>query len=156
MTTHHHHDPLSEATHSARASATAGGSTQRMTKQRLAVWEQLGRIDDFRSAQQIYDDLIRSGHKVGLATVYRNIQALVDAHQVDVLRTDEGEALFRRCRTADHHHHLVCRICGHTEEISQSEIETWVDDVARSHGFTQVSHSMELFGVCGNCQKMQN
>ena len=124
---------------------------QRMTKQRQAVFEELQRVVDFRSAQQIFEDLHRAGQKVGLATVYRNLQTLADDHRVDVLRSAEGEALYRVCETDGHHHHLVCRSCGHAEEIAQTQIESWVTEVAAQHGFTDVSHSMDLFGLCARC-----
>lgn len=124
---------------------------QRMTKQRQAVFAELSRVNDFRSAQQIFEDLHSQGQRVGLATVYRNLQSLAEDGSVDVLRSSEGESLFRRCDSAEHHHHLVCRNCGAAAEISQHEIESWVAEVAAAHGFTQVSHSMELFGLCSNC-----
>lgn len=126
---------------------------QRMTKQRQAVLDELRRVDDFRSAQQIFEDLHREGQRVGLATVYRNLQALADDERVDVLRSAEGESLFRLCASSAHHHHLVCRDCGHAEEIEQHEIEAWVNEVASSHGFIEVSHSMELFGLCASCAR---
>lgn len=113
---------------------------QRMTKQRQAVLDELTRVNDFRSAQQIFEDLHRQGQRVGLATVYRSLQSLADDGRVDTLRSSDGEALYRSCTTHHHHHHLVCRECGFTEEI------------AAAHGFGDVEHSLELFGVCSSCQ----
>lgn len=124
---------------------------ERMTRQRQAVLEEMERVPDFRSAQQIFEDLQARGQRIGLATVYRTLQTLAESHAVDVLRSANGEGLFRRCADRGHHHHLVCRVCGHTEEISLSSVESWVARVALEHGFTEVEHSMELFGVCGAC-----
>lgn len=126
---------------------------QRMTKQRQAVFDELARVPDFRSAQQIFEDLCGQGRRVGLATVYRNLQALADEERVDVLRSAEGESLFRLCANSGHHHHLVCRACGHAEEIEQDAIEAWVKEVGASYGFTEVEHSMEFFGLCESCAK---
>ena len=97
---------------------------QRMTKQRQAVLDELTRVTDFRSAQQIFEDLHSQGHRVGLATVYRSLQGLAEDGRVDTLRSSDGEALYRSCTTHHHHHHLVCRACGFTEEIEQSQIES--------------------------------
>ena len=72
---------------------------QRMTKQRRAVLDELERVQDFRSAQQIFEDLHTRGERVGLATVYRSLQGLADDHRVDVLRSADGEAKPRRKRT---------------------------------------------------------
>lgn len=124
---------------------------QRMTRQRQAVLAELRRVDDFRSAQQVFEDLREEGHRVGLATVYRNLQGLSSEGDVDVLRSADGESLYRLCDDRGHHHHLVCRQCGHAEEILLSEVESWVADVARQHGYTEVDHSMELFGLCATC-----
>src|SRR5690606_21449158 len=99
--------------------------TLRPTRQRTAVTEALSTVADFRSAQEIHDLIAGSGAKVGLATVYRTLSALAEAGVVDVLRTEEGEAVYRRCVTTSHHHHLVCRTCGATEEIEGPAVEDW-------------------------------
>ena len=124
---------------------------QRMTKQRQAVLDELTRVPDFRSAQQIFEDLHSQGHRVGLATVYRSLQGLAEDGRIDTLRSSDGESLYRSCTNNHHHHHLVCRECGFTEEIEQSQIESWVTRVAQAHGFTGVEHSLELFGTCSTC-----
>ena len=92
---------------------------QRMTKQRQAVLDELTRVSDFRSAQQIFEDLHSQGQRVGLATVYRSLQGLAEDGRVDTLRSSEGEVLYRSCTSEHHHHHLVCRTCGFTEEIER-------------------------------------
>ena len=129
---------------------------QRMTKQRQAVFDNLTEHRDFRSAQKVFEDLTARGHKIGLATVYRNLQALAEDHQVDVLRSAEGEALYRKCDTQTHHHHLVCRHCGRAEDLGTGEIEKWISAVAASHGYTQIEHSIELFGLCADCTRKAN
>lgn len=126
---------------------------QRMTKQRQAVLDELTRVNDFRSAQQIFEDLRTNGQHVGLATVYRSLQGLAEDGRIDALRSSEGESLYRICTSNSHHHHLVCRECGHAEEIEQSQIEAWVASVAQGHSFVNVEHSLELFGTCASCQE---
>lgn len=123
----------------------------RPTRQRLAVRQVLDSADDFRSAQDIHDALRREGERVGLATVYRALQSLVEAGEVDVLKTDAGEAVYRRCST-HHHHHLVCRECGRTVEIEGPAVERWATAVALEHGYEDASHTLELFGTCSPCQ----
>ena len=125
----------------------------RTTRQRTAVAEVLGRVDGFRSAQDLHDLLRKEGASVGLTTVYRHLQALADAGQIDMLRTDGGEAVYRLCPTAAHHHHLVCRICGRSVEVEGPEVEAWATTIASEPGFTEVSHTVEVFGTCGTCAK---
>ncbi len=122
----------------------------RSTRQRTAVTRLLDDVDDFRSAQEIHEQLRRSGEGIGLTTVYRTLQTLADAGEIDMLRTDSGEAVYRRC-SAHHHHHLVCRHCGHTVEVEGPTVELWAEKVAAEHGFTDISHTVEIFGSCVDC-----
>ncbi|HET6654416.1 MAG TPA: Fur family transcriptional regulator [Nocardioides sp.] len=122
----------------------------RPTRQRRAVAAAMQSFDDFRSAQDIHDLLRKAGENVGLSTVYRTLQTLADGGEVDVLRTEDGEALYRRCSDR-HHHHLVCRTCGRTVEVAGPTVESWADAVAAEHGFADVSHTLEIFGTCPSC-----
>lgn len=122
----------------------------RNTRQRRAVGAILDDLDGFTSAQEIHDILAQRGERVGLSTVYRNLQVLVDAAEVDALRGDDGEVLYRRC-SAGHHHHLVCRSCGRAVEVEGPTVERWADRVAGEHGYTDVAHTLEIFGTCGEC-----
>ena len=121
------------------------------TRQRTAVAEALARTEGFASAQALHDALRHQGASVGLTTVYRHLQALAEAGEVDVLRTDDGESVYRRCAGADHHHHLVCRACGATVEVTGPAVEAWADAVAKEHGFSDVTHTLEVFGTCPAC-----
>jgi Fur family ferric uptake transcriptional regulator len=125
---------------------------QRVTRQRTAVAGALIEVDDFRSAQQLHEYLRAHGDSIGLATVYRTLQSLAEAHQVDVLRTVDGESLYRRCERREHHHHLVCRSCGTTVEIDGPNVESWATEVGGEHGFTEIEHTIELFGTCQACR----
>ncbi len=122
----------------------------RSTRQRRAVASCLERFDDFRSAQEIHELLRRDGENVGLSTVYRTLQVLADADEVDVLRGEDGETRYRQC-SERHHHHLVCRSCGRTVEVEGPTVERWASAIAEEHGFVQVSHTLEIFGVCSSC-----
>lgn len=122
----------------------------RTTRQRAAVITALGEVDDFRSSQELHDYLRTQGEAVGLTTVYRTLTALAAAGEVDVIVREDGESVYRRC-SGSHHHHLVCRACGQTVEVTGRAVETWARTVASDHGFTDVSHTLELFGLCGSC-----
>ena len=124
---------------------------QRSTRQRAAIVGALRKSSGFKTAQRLHLDMLRDGERVGLATVYRNLQALADAGEVDALHTDIGETMFRLCEAVDHHHHLVCRVCGRSVEVKAEEVETWAARVAKRHGFKQMTHTVEIFGLCGDC-----
>jgi Fur family transcriptional regulator, ferric uptake regulator len=122
----------------------------RPTRQRLAVAQTMASFGDFRSAQEIHELLGERGETVGLATVYRTLQRLAEAGEVDMLRTEDGEAIYRRCSDT-HHHHLVCRACGRTVEVEGPAVERWTRAIAAEHGFGEVSHTLEIFGLCPAC-----
>ncbi len=130
--------------------ASTDVSGRRTTRQRTALVTLLDELDGFRSAQDLHALLRERGDSVGLATVYRALQALVDEGQLDILRGSDGEAAYRRCSPA-HHHHLVCRSCGKTVEVADPPVERWASRMAAEHGFSEVQHQVEVFGICGNC-----
>ena len=95
--------------------------------------------------------LASAGGGVGRAAVYRHLQALSNAGDDDVLRTGDGEVAYRQCAADAHHHNLVCRVCGATIEVTGPEVERWASKVAGQHGFTDVTHTVEVFGTCSAC-----
>ena len=125
----------------------------RTTRQRSALAELLERTPEFRSAQQLHALLGEQGESVSLATVYRNLGALAEAGEVDALAAPGGETRYRRCRRTEHPHHLVCRRCGRTVEVAETAVERWAAQTARRHGFTEVSHAIELHGTCETCRQ---
>jgi Fur family ferric uptake transcriptional regulator len=123
---------------------------QRRTRQRAAVDEALAGAAEFRTAQEIHDVLRHQGERVGLTTVYRTLQAMTETGELDAIRNSDGETAYRRCSTG-HHHHLVCRCCGRTVEVSGPAVESWANAVADENGFRDVSHDLEIFGTCDRC-----
>ena len=121
-----------------------------MNKSEIKVIGALKRQGKFASAQSVYQLLRKDGESTGLATVYRTLQKAAAQNTVDVLRKDDGEALYRLCETG-HHHHLVCTSCGKTIEVEGSSVERWANTVAKNNGFRKVSHVVELFGLCAKC-----
>ena len=132
---------------------TQGRPMGRATRQRAAVMALLSEVDEFRSAQDLHAMLREQGDAVGLTTVYRTLQALADAGEVDTMRPPNGEHLYRRCGQEDHHHHLVCRSCGATVEVAGPAVEQWAAKVAAEHGYQQVAHTVEIFGDCPSCAR---
>lgn len=122
----------------------------RSTKQRSAVRDALANTDEFRSAQDLHTDLHERGQTISLATVYRTLTMLHENQEIDQLVGDDGEARYRRC-SVGHHHHLVCRSCGRTVEIEGPAPEEWATRVATVHGFSEITHTIELSGLCPAC-----
>lgn len=133
------------------ARSRRAGSPRRSTRQRAAIARVLRAEDRFRTAQELHADLKSAGQRVGLTTVYRELQSLVEAGSIDALTNPAGETIYRMCSTDRHHHHLVCRSCGRSEEVASEAVEEWAERAAKAHGFRSVTHVAELYGVCHGC-----
>ena len=125
---------------------------RRNTRQRDAVMTLLSNVDGFHSAQELHVMLRERGANVGLTTVYRTLQLLAETNEIDVMQAPGSDTRYRRC-SESHHHHLVCRSCGRTVEVLGPAVERWADRVGEEHGFTDVSHTLEIFGTCGRCAR---
>jgi Fur family ferric uptake transcriptional regulator len=124
----------------------------RITRQGQAVLNVMGSTESFRSAQDIHAQLRAGGQTVGLTTVYRHLALLTGEGQLDSLQTAEGELVYRRCHSNQHHHHVVCRQCRRGTEVELPEVEEWAESTARALGYTDVSHTVEIFGLCASCR----
>ena len=125
-------------------------TTKRATWQKTAVRKALEDAHGFTSANELFMAILATGLKVGLTTVYRALTELAETNDVDVLASEDGESKYRLCSTS-HHHHLICRNCGKTVEFDLAGFETAAALLAREHGFGELTHSIELFGICQNC-----
>jgi Fur family ferric uptake transcriptional regulator len=139
----------------AEPATTRPAGRVRNTKQAAAVEQVLHDADGFRTAQQVFDEVRRRGKGIGLTTVYRHLNLLADHGSADVVHRADGESQYRLCGdpavtlgSEEHHHHVVCRVCGRSVEVSGPEVEAWAERVAREAGYTDVSHTLEVFGRC--------
>ena len=125
--------------------------TGRATRQGRAIEQLLSDADVFLSAQDIYARLRDEGHTVGLATVYRHLQRLTAEARIDAVKGDDDQFVYRLCASVHHHHHLVCRQCRRSTELESAEVERWAASQASRFGYTDVEHTVEIFGVCAEC-----
>ncbi|MDT0614377.1 Fur family transcriptional regulator [Streptomyces sp. DSM 40712] len=123
----------------------------RLTRQRKAVMTALYQRAGFPSAQELHEALEAEGITIGLTTVYRTLHALDRSGQLDVVREESGERLYRPRPADGHRHCLVCRDCGLSTEVEADAVERWAEGVAEGMGFTEVEHTVELTGVCDRC-----
>jgi Fur family transcriptional regulator, ferric uptake regulator len=122
----------------------------RPTRQRVAVLGVLAAERNDATAQEIHAALAGGPGRVGLATVYRTLAALSEAGAVDALNHHPGETCYRLCSDG-HHHHLVCERCHRVVELVDCDLDSWLAERARAHGFTISTHSVEATGICADC-----
>jgi Fur family transcriptional regulator, ferric uptake regulator len=128
------------------------GQGVRATPQRVRVLaELLGEPNDL-TAQQLHDRLRAGGGAIGLATVYRTLDALVDAELVEPLNHFRDARCYRVCHEG-HHHHLVCSRCHSIAELRDCSLEAPLARAAAEHGFLATGHELEVTGVCAACRE---
>ena len=92
-----------------------------------------------------------AGERIGLATVYSQLRALAATGEIDSVRSESGETLYRRCGSPVHHHHLVCRRCGRTVELDAPDLEALARRLGEEQGFSELDHVVEITGLCSGC-----
>jgi Fur family ferric uptake transcriptional regulator len=126
---------------------------ERSTRQKRALAAILDASDGFRSAQDLHAELQAQGENIALTTVYNQVRALAETGHLDARRGEDGETRYRRCASDEHHHHLVCRHCGSAVEVEGPEVERWAARTGGQHGFTNVTHTVEILGTCPDCAR---
>ncbi|MEO0395556.1 MAG: Fur family transcriptional regulator [Cyanobacteria bacterium P01_A01_bin.137] len=122
----------------------------RLTRNQERILQALQGLEQAISAQDLHSDLRQTGSRIGLATVYRALEALKLDGTVQVRTLSNGESLYSL--THEDRHHLTCLRCGDSlpiEECPVHDLETHLND---SHHFRIFYHTLEFFGLCAKCQ----
>ena len=133
------------------AATTLERTGLRATRQRVRVLAELMRERDDATAQELHERLRARGQRLGLATVYRTLNALAEEGVVDALSHRPSELCYRWCGD-EHHHHLVCSTCHRVVELVDCGLEPWLERASAAHGFVATGHRLEVSGLCGDCR----
>ena len=87
---------------------------------------------------------------MGRATVYRTLKILVDAGVLCRVLLEEGDLHYQLSHQG-HHHHLLCVVCGSSQDLMGCDIEDVLADTSARHGFELSGHWLEVYGRCRNC-----
>ncbi|MDP6167484.1 MAG: transcriptional repressor [Candidatus Marinimicrobia bacterium] len=117
----------------------------RFTRQRLAVWTEIGISRKHRDADDIYISLRSKGAKVSRATVYRTIDVLVKNKLVRKLDVGDGKNRFESKIDEEHHDHMICLETGNIIEFYNSRLEQLQEKIALDNGYELVRHVHQLF-----------
>jgi Fur family ferric uptake transcriptional regulator len=145
---HDHHD----SDWSARALESLQAQGLRNGGARRAVVEHLGREVCCTSAQEIFGGIRSHGGRVGIASVYRALDQLVELDLVQRVELGDGITRFEPSHAdGDHHHHLVCDDCGKVEPFSDPDLERALEQTASRLAYEMQAHEVVLHGHCGDC-----
>jgi len=120
---------------------------------RRAVVEHIGVQPCCKSAQEIFDGIREQGGRVGIASVYRALEQLVELDLVQRVELGDGIARFEPSHAdGDHHHHLVCDDCGKVEPFSDPGLERALEQTASRLAYDMRGHEVVLHGHCDDCR----
>jgi len=120
---------------------------------RARVIEFLDAHDCCVGAQEIHRELVARGERVGLASVYRVLDVLVEKRLAQRVDLGDGVTRFEAMRNSvEHHHHIVCDDCGRIEPFADQRLERVLRDVEKSSGYAVAGHDIVLRGACSECR----
>lgn len=120
------------------------------TRSQEKVFQLLKTLNRAISAQELYVEIRQSSQNMGLATVYRSLEALKLEGAIKVRTLANGEALYSLVQ-ADQHH-LTCVNCGKSFPVNECPVHDLEDKLENSHHFKVYYHTLEFFGLCQQCQ----
>ena len=129
------------------------GQGLRSTTQRDQILQVFIAAGRHLSAEELYLRVKKPHPGIGYATVYRTLKLLAEAGLADERRFEDGFTRYEYKASDDHHDHLICTKCGAIIEFENERIEALQQDVARKNHFHVQNHKLELYGLCGDCQK---
>jgi Fur family ferric uptake transcriptional regulator len=144
-----HHDNWTEHAHGVlKAEGFSRGGA------RDAVIEFLGRQDCAATANEIHQALGREGRGIGIASVYRSLEALHNLQLVQRFDAGHGEGLYEAVApSGEHHHHVVCDECDRIMPFEDPALERAIDKLAERVPYAIAGHDVVLHGRCPDCMK---
>lgn len=123
----------------------------RVTPERLTLFDEVFSQHGHIDAEQLLESLQGRGVKISRATVYRNLDLLVEIGLVRRQRLAGRRYLYEHVHPGQHHDHLVCTECGRVVEFVSPGISALQSEICRAHGFVPTRHSLQILGICTSC-----
>ncbi|MBM6737485.1 MULTISPECIES: Fur family transcriptional regulator [Clostridia] len=135
----------------------------KVTNQRLLVLQVLAEHgDEHMTAEDIFELVKEDYPEIGLATIYRTVQLLLDMQLVDRIMLDDGCVRYEIGDFLDeqeghrhHHHHLICTECGSVSAFRDDLLEDLEAYIEKKTGFQVTDHELKFYGVCRKCREKE-
>ena len=124
------------------------------TSQRALIWASLLESKGHPSVEEIRDNLLAQGHRIGLATIYRTIKLLLQSGFIRQSKL-HGMTRYEPLISQPNHLHFICNICGSTVEFPSRKIESLIGRATREHEFEERYSRYAIFGICKTCLRKQ-
>lgn len=126
-------------------------SMMRLTTQRQIILEELAKVKTHPTASELYDMVRKRLPRIGLGTVYRNLELMAENGMI--LKLEVGGTQKRFDATTDTHYHIRCSNCGKVDDIDTPVLDELVKEAAASSSYQVLGHHVEFSGICPSCQK---
>lgn len=124
----------------------------KLTNQRKAIIEVLvEHKGKFLTAEEIYTKSKKIYPQTNFSTVYRNLEIMESTYIIHKTNISDGASIYELSNTDEHHHHVICKSCGKTEEIDFCPLKDIFSKV-NSKSFRLTDHRFELYGFCNECE----
>ena len=123
----------------------------RLTTQRQIILEELAKVKTHPTASELYDMVRKRLPRIGLGTVYRNLELMADSGMI--LKIEVGGTQKRFDATTDDHYHIRCSACGRVDDIDVPVIRDLASQAAATTSYQILGHHIEFTGICSGCQK---
>ncbi len=123
----------------------------RVTTERLALLDEVFAQHGHLDAEQLFMRMKAHGHKISRATVYRNLDLLVECGLVRKYRLGHDRFLFEHVHPGQSHDHIACRECGSVVEFVSPAISSLLKEILKAHGFVPEESALQVMGLCGIC-----
>ena len=125
----------------------------RLTTQRQIILEELSKVKTHPTASELYDMVRKRLPRIGLGTVYRNLELMAESGMI--LKIEVGGTQKRFDATTDEHYHIRCSCCGKVDDIDVPVVKALVAEAAANSAYRIQGHHVEFTGICSDCQKKQ-
>jgi len=124
----------------------------RLSHPRLLIHQELSNAVSPLSPQELFQSLVKRKRRIGLTSIYRSLD-LFESLGIIFKITNGSNVKYKLCELQDHHHHIVCKTCGHVVEFEFCDISNWSEKVRESTGYEVTDHQLNFYGLCKDCQK---
>ncbi len=120
--------------------------------QREQILKVLFNAQKHLTPEEIYNEVKKENSTIGLATVYRTLAFLEREEMVSSISFGSEGKKYELNR-GEHHDHMICIKCGKIIEFFDEELERLQEEIAQKSGFRLITHQMNLYGICKECQE---
>jgi len=125
----------------------------KVTPKRIAIIEILMKEPGYLSPEEIWRKMKRQFNRIGLPTVYRNLEELADGNIISKITHPSRQLYYFFCGNRKHHHHFVCLSCRNVDDINFCAIHELRKEVKKKLNAQVVSHILQVNGLCKECLK---